>query len=102
MTPDELSQEREREIQRLQHAMQAGVATEMNISSRSSATQPKHLRVGINTAMVDHGALVLLLVQKGVITASEYQEARLTAWKTEVRRYEELLARELGAKVRLV
>ena len=48
------------------HAMQTGVAFLMERGDK--ATEPKHLRVGINSAMVEHAALVRLLISKGVIT----------------------------------
>ena len=49
------------------HAMQSSVAHEMNLPHRQAPTEPKHLRVGVNTAMVDHAALAYLLIQKGII-----------------------------------
>lgn len=55
-----------REYLRLAHAMQAGVAMWQNYDP--SETTPKHLRVGINSAMADHGALVDLLFKKGILT----------------------------------
>ena len=55
------------------HAMQTGVAFTMD--SNPSETSPKHLRVGVNSAMVEHGALVHLLMQKGIITEVEYLES---------------------------
>jgi hypothetical protein len=55
------------------HAMQSGVATKMNYDP--SETTPKHLRVGVNSAMVEHSALAHLLIDKGVITEQEYLSA---------------------------
>ena len=55
------------------HAMQTGVAFTMD--SNPSETSPKHLRVGVNSAMVEHGALAHLLMQKGIITEVEYLES---------------------------
>lgn len=69
------------------HGMQTGVAHEMNNGSK--ATQPKHLRVGVNTAMVDHAALVWLLIEKGVITEAEYLESIRKAMNHELCLYEE-------------
>lgn len=83
------------------HAMQSGVAMEMKLPERHAATEPKHLRVGINTAMSDHGALVKLLVDKGFITTAEYMKALAEAMEAEKQRYEESLSRRLGKTVTL-
>lgn len=63
------------------HAMQSGVAMKMNYDAKE--TTPKHLRVGVNVAMSDHGALVKLLVDKGVITEAEYFPAIADAMECE-------------------
>lgn len=81
------------------HAMQSGVATEMN--HRSQPTEPKHLRVGINAAMVDHAALATLLMAKGLFTRDEYEAALADAMEAEKRRYEIYLSELLGAKITL-
>ena len=71
------------------HAMQSGVAVEMN--SDPNPTTPKHLRVGINSALCDQAALVRLLVDKGILTEAEYTEAIAGEMEREVKRYEERL-----------
>lgn len=50
-------------------------------------TSPKHLRVGINAAMCDHGALVRLLVEKGIIAEADYLQAITDETRREVERY---------------
>jgi len=70
------------------HAMQSGVAYTMAMKMNDETT-PKHLRVGVNSAMVEHGALIDLLIKKGLMTELEYWEALATAMETEVRRYEQ-------------
>jgi hypothetical protein len=52
------------------HAMQSGVAMAMNYDA--SQTDPKHLKVGVNSSLVTTSALVHLLIAKGVITELEY------------------------------
>lgn len=52
------------------HGMQSGVAMMMNHDAK--ATEPKHLRVGVNSAMSDAGALAKLLIAKGIFTEEEY------------------------------
>lgn len=71
------------------HAMQTGVALEMQRGS--NATDPKHLRVGINSAMVENGVLVTLLVEKGVLIWDEWYCALADAMEREVATYEERL-----------
>jgi len=83
-----------------QHAMQAGVAVDEGRGSKS--LQPKFLRVGINTAMCDHAALVRLLIAKGVLTEEEYLGAIADEMEREAKRYEARLSEELGTKVTLV
>lgn len=86
------------------HAMQSGVATDMKTdpNARSQgATTPKHLRVGLNGALADQGALVRLLVGKGIITEAEYFEAVADAAEAEQARYEQLLSERFGKPVTL-
>jgi hypothetical protein len=77
-----------------QHAMQAGVSLEQE--QRPQANSPKHLRVGINTALCDHASLVKLLVGKGLITEEEYAKAIADGMEEEQRRYEERLGVRLA------
>lgn len=50
------------------HAIQAGVAMELELDQREKGSagpaSPKHLRTGVNMAMVHEGALANLLVTK--------------------------------------
>jgi hypothetical protein len=73
------------------HAVQSGVAAEMGKS-----TEPKHLRVGINAAMCDHSALVMLLVSKGLFTLDEYHTAIADEMELEQARYEQRLGVHLA------
>jgi len=91
---DEKLLELQARYQRAAHAMQTGVAHEMN--REPGPTAPKHLRVGVNSALVSHGALVRLLLQKGLITEVEYMEACCEGMEDEVRAYEERLHRLFG------
>lgn len=83
------------------HAMQSGVAMEMKTISGQRAADPKHLRAGINAAMVEHGALVKLLMDKGIITQEEYTKAIADGMEAEQRKYEALLADFFGHPVSL-
>lgn len=85
------------------HAMQTGVAYDMGTDPDPSrgATTPKHLRVGVNSALSDMGALARLLIGKGIITQDEYFEAVATAMEEEAQRYQKLISDRLGQKVTL-
>lgn len=69
------------------HAMQSGVAHTMNLNP-DGETSPKHLRVGINSAMCNEAALVRLLIAKGVITEAEHAKEIADEMEREVDRYE--------------
>lgn len=83
------------------HAMQSGVASEMALPGRHADLEPKHLRVGVNTALRDHASLVELLVEKGIITEVEYVEAIADGMETEQHMYEQRLTEQLGKPVKL-
>lgn len=81
------------------HAMQSGVAAKMALDP--AETTPKHLRTGVNSAMVETSAIVELLVAKGIITMDEWYAALAVAMEREVTLYEGELSRLTGAKVTL-
>lgn len=81
------------------HAMQSGVAAKMHHDA--SDTSPKHLRVGVNAAMVEHAALVRLLVAKGVLTWEEYYTALADQMESEKALYEEWLTARLGGQTKI-
>jgi hypothetical protein len=71
------------------HAMQTAVALDHERGSKDGT--PKHLRVGVNSALCDLAALARLLIEKGVITWDEYQKAMTEEMEREVQRYRERL-----------
>lgn len=77
------------------HAMQSGVAAKMQIDP--AETTPKHLRVGVNSAMVEHNALAKLLIDKGVISEAEYFTAQADAMEREKALYERWLNDHYGS-----
>lgn len=79
--------------------MQSGVAAKMNIDS--GETTPKHLRVGVNSAMVDSAAVARLLIEKGVFTKNEYVEAVTVEMEREAKRYENYLTDHYGKPITL-
>lgn len=72
------------------HAMQSGVATEMGVDPKP--TEPKHLRVGINSALVNNEAIATLLIEKGIITQEEYTEQVAISMEKEKKSYEQRLS----------
>lgn len=74
------------------HAMQTGVEF---FPDKKDQT-PKHLRVGINAAMSDQSGLVMLLIEKGIITKEEYLKSIADAMEREVDAYRKKIAGEYG------
>lgn len=68
------------------HGVQSGIAHEMG--KGSNLAEPKHLRVGIDSAMVNDAAVARLLIDKGIFTVAEYEEAVRREANREVQRYE--------------
>lgn len=101
MTDDEKEKAAWQRHRDASHAMQSGVAYEMNIPACHGATTPKHLRTGVNAALVDNGSLVDLLVRKGFITSLEVAEAMAAGMEAEVKRYEARIAEHVGAEIKL-
>ncbi|GAY12061.1 hypothetical protein [Pseudonocardia sp. N23] len=71
------------------HAMQSGVAAEMFRDPKP--TEPKHLRVGVNSALLGSAAIGALLIEKGVITQDDYERAMADQAEREKAAYEERL-----------
>ena len=91
MTPEQYE-----EHLRLGHAIQTGVAHELEIDP--SGGTPKHLRTGLNMEMCSHAALAKLLIAKGIITEAEYGAAVLAELEAEKARYEERLTEHYRKK----
>lgn len=54
---------------------------------RCAETESKHLRVGVNSALVETSALARLMFRKGLMNASEYYDTLIEAWEQEVDSY---------------
>lgn len=82
------------------HAMQSAVAYFMESGlARSKETTPKHLRVGVNSAMMETSALGRLLMAKGIITEHEYYKSLADGMEAEVASYEQMLPDEFKGKI---
>ena len=55
------------------HAVQSAIA--FSLSTGAVDASPKHLRVGVDSAMVQIGATGMILIEKGVCTELEYFQA---------------------------
>lgn len=99
-------EEKYREYKRLAHAMQSGVAFTMqhedpHEKGTVGSTSHKHLRVGVNAAMSDHGALIALLIEKGIFTEEEYVDKLIEFMRREVKSYEQSLKLRFGKNITL-
>jgi hypothetical protein len=88
-----------RRYQAAAHAVQTGVAYELE-RDESSGT-PKHLRTGVNLALVQNAAIAELLMQKGVFSEEEYWEMIATKTEEERDRYQQLLSDRFEVSVKL-
>jgi hypothetical protein len=84
------------EYERLTHAMQSGVGWLAGFEPESLEKSLKHLRVGINSAMVNQAATMDLLFRKGIVTEEEYYQALVDWMKKEVETYREEIKLHLG------
>ena len=92
-----MTQQDEERFMNALHSMQSGVAANMNYDRNE--TEPKHLRVGINSAMCDTAAMVKLLVSKNVITMDEYWKFLADEAEAEAKRYADILTAHLGTPI---
>jgi len=97
--PTKSIEELRAEWQASAHAMQSGIA--MQLERGSTCATPKHLRVGLNVALRDQGSLVALLIKKGLFTEAEYVEAIAAGMATEVEETERVLSQEFGVTIKL-
>lgn len=89
----------QRRYNRAAHAVQSGVAMELEQDPASGT--PKHLRTGLNMAMIGHGALIRVLIAKGIFTEEEYFDELVKGVEDEQRIYEERLSERFGTTIRL-
>lgn len=92
MTPEQRGR-----YERAVHAIQSATMMEITrLGENGAGADPKHLRVGINSAMAEHGALSQLLIEKGVFTLEEYEEAVVKGVEFEAVRSAELARHRCG------
>lgn len=81
------------------NALLSGITTKSELNPKD--TEPRVLRTGINSAMMQAGALAHLLMEKGVITKLEWFSALADMAEYEVKTYEEEISQILGTKITL-
>jgi hypothetical protein len=88
--------EQEARIRSLGHRVQSAVAffegRQEAFGERCMETEPKHLRVGVNSALVETSALARLMFRKKLITSEEYFDALIESWEAEVALYQARVA----------
>lgn len=67
--------------------VQTGVAT-LQQHGLSNETEPKHLRVGVNSALLDSAAIAELLMSKGIFTLDELYVVLARKTREEADKYE--------------
>lgn len=87
-------EEKRARCEALLHAIQTGVAFKMEKDGHD--TTPKHLRVGLNAAMVEHAALAALMIKKGIITEEEYVDQLIIELEHEATSYQAELEKLYG------
>ena len=80
--------------------MMLGVAYQLGRDAKE--TQPKHLRVGVNSSLITSEAIARLPVAKGIFTELEHAIAQADAMEREVARYEAQIEKHLGKPVKLL
>lgn len=81
------------------HAVQTAVAFELGRGDTSAS--PKHLRVGVNSALIQSSVLAELMISKGVITWEEYWKALAEKAEEEVAKYKKEIRDTYGIDVEL-
>lgn len=79
-------------LQQLPHRVQSAIAFLQSHAEKTGESypslEPKHLRVGVNSAMIEASALGKLLMRKKLITADEYFNSIIEMWEQEVESYQ--------------
>lgn len=60
---------------------------------------PKHNRVGIDNALIEHGALVALLIEKGIIKYKDYMDTYIEFLERDLERYQKRVHDAYGPNV---
>lgn len=78
------------------HGVQTAIAFKMGQGEK--ATEPKHMRTGIDMSKADMLGLVELLIDKNIITSAEYLEAIRLSANQELALHEEEVQQKYNIK----
>lgn len=81
------------------HAVQSGVSAKAGLDPTDLT--PKHLRTGVNSALMAQAALTQILIDKGIITEAEWFTSLANVMENEVKLYEQILSNITGADITL-
>jgi len=76
------------------HKIQSAIA--YALANGDEMASPKHLRVGVNSAMASDKAVAAILIEKGICTREEYVAAVVKAAEEEAQQTEALIRERLG------
>jgi hypothetical protein len=98
----EQEEKNQQRILNLMHAMQSGVAMKMSVPQADPReTSLKHLRVGVNAALIQIGALTATLIELGVVNYELYQRKEIELLEAEVNSYEAELSNLYKTQIKL-
>lgn len=87
------------------HAIQTGVRAIIDIENPNVddavKDMAKHLRVGVDTGKIEHGALLKLLVDKKIINIEEYENYVIEFLQRDVKTREQQLSQLYGRRTTL-
>ena len=81
------------------HAVQTGIAFRMEHDTNIAL--PKHMRTGIDSAMVTDAAIATLLISKGIFTRDEYDAELANQAEAEAERQRQALESYYGPDVQI-
>lgn len=85
------TEEQEQKLQLLMHRVQSAIAffegRQEVFGERNAETEHKHLRVGVNSALIETSSLARLMFRKKLITSEEYYDTLIEGWEQEVDSY---------------
>lgn len=91
------TEEQAAKLQELGHRVQSGIAFFEGqrdlLGTRYAEVEPKHLRVGVNSALIETSSLARVMFRKGLMTSEEYFDALIESWEQEVDSYREKVKR---------
>lgn len=82
---------------RMMHGLQSSIAALMSFDL--ALGEKKHLRVGVDSALIQSSALARLLIEKDLITEEEFWDSTLIVLAEDLTKNRERFAKEMGVPV---